>query len=368
MLREALKKHKRLPLQSQAAELTIILSALNEYLPYLFALDSGLSGKEVSWEEVNVILQNDIEVEWRPCLVDSIAGRESPRVKGKGLDYELCWVLSTLAYCCSLLARVQLHSLYASTTPSSERRGEIVTAATKHLLQANSVHNYLVGRTAEMCFPSSTVDISGSTQSGLASLALAEATLLAVLKDDPYPAIVTQDRNSNDKEWMIKAPDIPKVRAHLFARLCLAAAEHAGQAHALFSSSKGSKTVNMTASIIVYAKDLRRTSRAKACRFFGIDAELGGKTGEAIAWLAGGNKELGFVVDADKSATMKGIAKLKKNWTERKEDKKVEKGGEWGSDAGRLEEARVIEMLAKKWNKTNDTVRDQAFTYAILIN
>lgn len=192
-------------------------------------------------------------------------------------------------------------------------------------------------------------------------LALAEATLLAVLKDDPYPAIVAQDRNEKDNEWMYKAPDIPKVRAHLFARLCLAAAEHAAQAHSLCahqggvtSSAKGGGKIND--SFIRYLDDLRRTSRAKACRFFGIDKEIGGQTGEAIAWLHAGLQELG-VERKENDGKKTGLSgRLKKEWTEKREDRKVEKGLNWGADAGKVEEIRVLEMLEAKWTKQNDTV------------
>ncbi|KAK4681699.1 hypothetical protein QC764_109700 [Podospora pseudoanserina] len=203
-------------------------------------------------------------------------------------------------------------------------------------------------------------DISPPTIRALRSLALAEATLLAVLKDDPYPAIVLQQRNENDTEWMYKSPDIPKVRAHLFARLCLAAAEHASQAYALVNSHK------INADFIKYLDDLRRTARAKACRFFGIDAELGGEQGKGIGWLWAGLKELGVeregkhgsssIGEKAKSSLMKG---LKKEWTERREDKKIEKGLDWGADAGRLEERRVIEMLEGKWVRQNDTIMTQ---------
>jgi hypothetical protein len=51
-----------------------------------------------------------------------------------------------------------------------------------------------------------------------------------------------------------------------------------------------------------------------------------------------------------------GFGKLKKEWAEKREDRKVEKGANWGADAGRLEETRVIEMLEAKWTKQNDTV------------
>ena len=361
VLRDALKKQKRLSPQAQTANLSHILSALQNYLPYLFALDAGLSDRCVCDEEIDAVLQKEIEVEWRPCLSSTIPARETPRVRGKGLDYELLFALTTLAYVYNLLARSQLHSIYLATTPlSSEQRVTAITTTTRHLLQANSIHNFLIPRASEASFPPSATDVSSSTQSALSFLALAEATLLAVAKDDPYAALVAQDRNSNDREWMIKAPEIPKVRAHLFARLSLAAAENANRAHSLLKVPGGdekNKGRGACDSIVDYSKDLAKTSRAKACRFFGIDAELRGKMGEAIAWLNGGLKELDIKPSSLSNASKaKAISKLKQHWVEKREDKKIEKGGEWGSDAGRLEEGRVLQMLEKKWNKENDMV------------
>lgn len=349
-----MKKHKRLAPPSQASNLSTALSALNDYLPYLLALDAGLSGKVVSGEEIDVALEREIELEWRATLSATLPGREPPRVKGRGLDYETSFVLSTLAYTSTLLSRNQLHVLYAPTTPTPEQRTAAITTATKYLLQANSIHTHLLTR-SDQTLPSATgpIDISASVQSGLASLALAEATLLAVLKDDPYPAAVAQERNRNDREWMIKAPEIPKVRAHLFARLCLAAAEHAGMALAMLGASK-----KVDEALVRYVDDLRRAARGKACRFLGIDAELGGRTGEGIAWLRAGKKELGFLGSGEKDAEkgLKGLARFKKEWTEKREDRRIEKGAEWGGDAGRMEEGRVVEMLERKWVKMNDTV------------
>ncbi|KAI9878427.1 MAG: hypothetical protein M1830_000910 [Pleopsidium flavum] len=363
VLRNALKKHKRLPLPSQASNLSAILSALNDYLPYLLALDAGLSGSCVSGEEIDIALEQEVELEWRTTLSATLPGRESPRVKGRGLDYEISFVLSTLASTYTLLSRAQLHVLYAPTTPTPEQRTAAITTATKYLLQATSIHTHLLTNTNQDS-PSAAdpIDISMPVQSGLASLALAEATLLAVLKDDPYPAAVTQERNKNDREWMIKAPEIPKVRAHLFARLCLAAAEHAGKALAMLGASKNSKKVDER--LLRYVEDLRRTASGKACRFFGVDAELGGRTGEGIAWLRGGKKELGFLEGREKDGEkgLKGLARFKKEWTEKREDRKVERGGEWGGDAGKMEEGRVIEMLERKWVKINDTVSLSHFT------
>lgn len=355
VLRNVLKKHRRLPAQSQSSNLVNILSAIENYIPYLFALDAGLGGKQVNGEEIDITLLKEIDLEWRTSLVATIPGREAPRLKGKGLDFEICFVLSTLAYVSTLLAQSQLRALYASITPTAEKRTGIVAKATKYLLQANSIHAYLVTHAEETAVSSSAFETTSAAQGALAQLLLAEATLLAVLKGDPYPAIVAQDRNKNDNEWKFKAPEIPKVRAHLFARLCLAAAEHAAKAEAMLNVSASGRMIRVDEDLIKYISNLRRTSKARAYRMFGIDAELGGETGEGIAWLMGGKKELGFLDMNEGGSKMKGLVRLKKDWTERREERKIEKGGQWGSDGGRFEEARIIEMLDKKWNKMNDT-------------
>ena len=355
VLRSVLKKHKRLPPSSRASNLNTVLVALHDYLPYLSALDAALCGRPVNGEEVDLVLKQEIIVEWRTTLTATLPGRDPSRVEGKGLDFEIALVLHTLACVYTLQARLQLLALYGAISPTAEQRTVIVTTATKQLLEANSIYNYLTTRCAEIDASSAVLETLAQTQGGLAGLALAEANLLAVLKDDPYPAVVAQDRNKHDKDWMIKPPDLPKVRAHLFARLCLAAAEHAGKAEAMLSASG-----RIDDALIKYVNSLQRTSKAKACRFFGIDADLGGETGRGIAWLTGGKKQLGFAGTKDEGSKMKGFAKFKKDWTERKEDKKIEKGVEWGSDAGRLEELRVIEMLEQKWNKMNDTASQES--------
>ncbi len=51
-----------------------------------------------------------------------------------------------------------------------------------------------------------------------------------------------------------------------------------------------------------------------------------------------------------------GFGRLKREWSDKREDRKVERGSGWGRDAGKLEETRVIEMLQVKWTKQNDTV------------
>ncbi len=148
--------------------------------------------------------------------------------------------MTTLATVHRLMAREQLRGIYTSGNafPEPEARTKSIAGGMRGLLNANGIHVYLSSLCASMMTPTGVEsggnaiqppDLSSGVQNGLAELAMAEATLLAVLKDDPYPAVVTQARDKNDKEWMVKAPEIPKVRAHLFARLCIAAGEHAGE-------------------------------------------------------------------------------------------------------------------------------------------
>ncbi|RFU29195.1 hypothetical protein B7463_g7126, partial [Scytalidium lignicola] len=362
VLRTALKKHKRLPPPSQSSNLSSVLQALNNYIPYLLALDSGISGNTIHGEEIDVVLASNPSIEWRATLSDNaVPGRENARVKIQSIEYEIYFVLQTLAYTHTLLARTTLHPLYSSATasPSAEQRTAAIQTATKHLLAAASVHDYLAHRSEAITSSPPSIDICTPTFRALRSLALAEATMLAVLKDDPYPAAVAQDRNQNDKEWMIKAPDIPKVRAHLFARLSLAASEHAAEAAAALEGGEGRGKVDIE--LKRYVEDLRKTGRGKSCRFFGIDVELGGKTGEAIAWCQAGLSEMRLsAVKEDGGKKGLGFGRLKKEWIEKREDRKVEKDAAWGSDAGRLEEGRVCDMLMAKWNKMNDTINTQS--------
>jgi hypothetical protein len=352
VVRDSLKKYKRLPRQSQATDLSSLLQCLNNYLPSLFAVDAGLSGQSIAGEEVDIILKTTPVVEWRPTL--STFSVPGPRTKLNSFEYEIYFVLSTLAYVHILSSRNSLHPLYSTSTfiPSSERTTAITTA-TKHLLSAASIHNYLSSRSEILPARSPCADISTPVFTGLAALALAEATLLVVLKDDPYSAAVAQDRNKNDKEWMIKAPEIPKIRTLLFARLCLAATEHAAKAAGLLRSAK------IEDDLVRYVEDLKRVGKAKACRFLGIDADLSGQTGTGIAWLRAGMQELGVATskaEDGKRGLGLGLGRLKKEWREKREERKVDKGTAWGADAGVAEEGRVLAVLEAKWVKMNDTV------------
>jgi hypothetical protein len=351
VVRDALKRYKRIPPSAQASNLPTVLSALREYLPYLFALDAGLSGASCAGEEVDLVLVKELDVEWRSTLGATLPGREPARIKMKSLESELFFALSTLAYVYSLQGRAQLHTLYHATLPSPEQRKTAISAAMAHFLDANAVHTYLVNRAQQWNSQPAAVDITTPVLGALAELSIAEATIISVLKDDPYPAAVVEERNTQNKDWMFRGIEIPKVRAHLFARLCLAAAEHAAKAQAMLGQ------VKVDESFVRYVDDLRRTARAKACRFLGCDAELAGKTGDGIAWLRGAKKEMGFIaLGADDEKKASGLSKLKQGWKEKREDKKVEKGEGWGSDAGKFEEGRIADMLLKKWEKMNDTV------------
>ncbi|KAE8349936.1 hypothetical protein BDV28DRAFT_160047 [Aspergillus coremiiformis] len=385
-LRTALKTHKRLPRAQQEAHLTNILTTLTDYLPYLSAISNGLSGKTTETsEEIEITLHSELEPEWRATLTSpTLTLKASPttRIRGRGLDYEIAFVLTTLSYVLNNLAQnTVIRTLYAATTPTPEQRTVAITTATKHLLHASAVHTLLatspsfahVSRTVVSASPAAVPDLDPASQAALASLALAEATLLAVVKDDSYVAACIQARNPNDKEWMVRAPEIPKVRAHLFARLCIRAAEYAEQAEAGLGTVRAQGRVGIEEDLIKYVHVLSRVARARACRFFGVDAELAGKIGEGIAWLRAAKGTLGVrgaMGEKENGSKSRGFSRLKQGWMDRREERRMEKDagsrdqmekGELGpgDNAGREEEGRVIEMLETKWVRMNDTINTQ---------
>ncbi|GAB7342507.1 hypothetical protein MBLNU457_g0698t2 [Dothideomycetes sp. NU457] len=358
VVRDALKKHKRLAPAAQASNLSTVQDALASYISILIPIYTSITGHVIAQSErVSVTQIKEFECEWRCTLTASIPGREPARVRVKGIHNELAFVLQTLAYTYTLQARTQLHSVYTFTSSSPEARAAPVSAGMRHLLDAHSVHSFV--STLPPTEAPQPADITASTSSALASLALAEATIIVVLKDDPYAAAVADDRNKDNKDWMISAPSIPKVRAHLFARLSLAASDHAAKAAGLMARTGSSGKIDDD--LLKYTQDLRRTARGKAARFLGIDAEISGKAGEGIAWLRGAKRELGLAVGGDDDAgKRKGLKGLKQSWSERKEDKRIVKATEdWGMDAGRLEEARVVEWLEAKWVRYNDMINVQ---------
>jgi hypothetical protein len=361
ILRSALKAHKRLSQSQQSDNLRVVNTALLGYLPYLLSIDAALSGKRVSGEDIDLALISELDIEWRPMLsASAVPGRDAARVKAKGLDYEIYSALSMLANLQSLLARESLQSLHASTLPSSDQRLASIQAATKALSTAYSIHAFLLRRSNSSSdgppsFPTSAIDLQPTIQGALSSYTLASQTLLFVLKDDPYPNLLIQSRSKTDKEWMIKAPEISKVRAHLLARLCLSAAEHAERAVA----SLRSNSEKVSKDFIEYCADLQCTACAKACRFFGLDADVSGRTGEAIAWLHAGLASLGIEVPSGKSDISSKFSKLKVSLGERREEKMLARGGAWGADAGKAEEGRILEWLERRWRKMNDTANVQ---------
>ncbi|KAI0996735.1 pH-response regulator protein [Podosphaera aphanis] len=360
VLRDTLKKHKHLTPVEQASHLSSVFLGLTNYIPYLIAIDRGLGSQLCAGKSIDVVLKSALDLQWRPTLSHNpVPGRDVTRIQINSLEYEIYFTLSSLAYTYTLLSRVALNPLYSQSKalPSAEERTHAITTATKHLLAAGSIHEYLSTRSEQLSTPAPCIDLSQSSFKALASLALAEATLLAVLKDDPYPTAVAQDRNRADKEWMIKAPEIPKVRAHLFARLCLAAAEHATNTLSLLKINSPKSQRNIDTNLLNYVKKLKRCSQGKACRFFGIDAELGGEMGKAIAWLQAGIHQLGLT---PKDYPIECLGKIKKVWDEKREENKVESGTDWGNDAGIIEEGRVLEMLKKKWSKANDMINAQS--------
>ncbi|KAI9167528.1 pH-response regulator protein palC [Paramyrothecium foliicola] len=361
VVKDTLKKHKRLPPSAQISNLATVTSSLQDYIPYLLTIDAGLNDNQlIAGDTIKIVVQSQPAIEWRPTLSDDpVPGRERPRVKLTSLDHEIAFVFSTLGFSHVLKARSALQPLHATGSDfiGTQDRANAITAAMRSLLDAVSVWDFLGSRAEHGVSSLPCVDVAPAMIRSLAAAAHAEATLLAVLKDDPYPAAVAQDRNKNDKEWMFKSPEIPKVRAHLYARLCLAAAEHAAKASSLCqSASAGTTKVNPAFSR--YVDDLRRTSRAKACRFFGIGAEMEGQTAEGIGWLYAGLQELGVEIKENKKGL--SLSRFKKEFADKREDRRVEKEAAWGSDAGKAEETRVIEMLSAKWNKINDTMNTQA--------
>ncbi|RAO67467.1 uncharacterized protein BHQ10_003479 [Talaromyces amestolkiae] len=412
-LRTALKTHKRLSPRERENNLQVVLNALNGYIPYLFAINDGLSGRGIKpagsssgggeAENIDITLKEEISVEWRPVLVSSLssilksaaATGTGSRLRGRGIDFEIAFVVGTLGYVLSNMARVSvLRILYASTTPTADQKAAAMQNATKLLLQAGSAHTLLARSftisddvAATTTQENNVPQTNTTVQTALASLALAEATLLAVLKDDAYTFACIQARNPNDKEWMVRAPEIPKMRALILARLCVRSAEHAEQALSGLGSVGASRNVGTTGGpakidedLIKYVQNVIKVSRAKACRFFGVDAELSGKVGEAIAWLRAGKGALGIkraLIPEGQSAGGGGktgaLSKLKKGWSDRRDERRLEKsssnsgsagvvhGDELsrGDDAGWEEEGRVIEMLEAKWVKMNSVVNTQ---------
>jgi hypothetical protein len=362
VLKDALKKYKRSSPSDRVSNLPALQEAVAGYLPYLQALNAGSGYRDVGPEKLDVEVKKPLEVEWRSTLSTAFPGREPPRPKLVGLHNEVAFALTTAAYIQTQLARSQLRLLSGSAAVPSEQRPGTITAAIKHLLDAYSIHIYMLtlpSLSAAAAARDAPIDIHPSTISALASLSLSEANLTVVAKDDPYAAAVADSRNESNTDWMFKAPTIAKTRLRLLATICLAAAEHAAVASGLFAQAAG----KLDEDLVRYASDLQKTARGKAIRFFALEADSTAKTGEALAWLQGARRALGLSAAGDPSddGRRKGLRGLKQTWQERREDRRVEtQHSDWGADAGRLEESRIVEMLEKKWERENRLVNIQA--------
>jgi len=391
LVKDALKKHKRLPPAERPAHLPTVHDALSSYLPYLLTLHTPPP-------HVSILHHPDrpFEAEWRCTLTPHPPLREPPRPRLRGLTADLMFVSATLAYTHTLLARVHLQPLHESTPASAsltpEQRSAAISTAVKHLLHAHAIHTYLahlpqqqrqLQQQQQQQQPPpqqqpqqpNPIDLHPRIHTSLASLSWSEATLLVPSTDDPYAAAAAAAANSHDTDWMFRSPPAPKkVRAHLFARLCLAAAEHAGRAEAgLTDTGSGG---DGGGGIRRYAGDLRRTARGRAARWLGLDAEGAGRTGEAIAWCRGGGGEVGSSSSSSFSnsggtapskpsaAALKNVLRRNHSNTTTTTTTTTPHGGGggrlWGLDAGRADEARVLTMLETKWERENAAVNVQA--------
>jgi hypothetical protein len=350
-LRHVLKTHKRLDPGEQQSNLNAVLEALDGYLPYLASIESSLSSKDVSGEHIDIVFLRESEFEWRPTLTGSGKSVSLAKSKGrwrqKGLDGELCFVLHTRAAVLTLMSREDLRPLLRTdvSPPEPEDRKQYVVAAMKHLTEAHACHKRAaeIGSSSDFASQGVAPDVSSMTQHALAAIALAEATLVAVLKDDPFPVAAAEESNTHSREWMYRTASVDTKRTRMLGLICVAAAGHATVAASSLRDVK-----DLDDDIKQYGENLVKVCRAKAARFQGISAESEGKAGEGLAWIQAAKSELGL-----KERSIKVL----QNWKDKKETERIEKGkATWGSDAGKFEESRILDMIERKWTKVNDTV------------
>ncbi|KAK6519566.1 hypothetical protein TWF281_003391 [Arthrobotrys megalospora] len=355
LLRDTLKRFKRLTPAEQYNNLPSLLSSVSEYLPYLYTVDAYITSQDIT-------PLTEFETEWRAVLSRRTVPTELPRIRRKGLDYEICFATATLAYVHTLRARTFLATAIQAPPPTDNNATNtsvhLINQAKDQMLTAASIFLYLQNRSATSergvaGMQPMPADVTTSIYNALWSLCLASATLLAVLKDDPYPSIVALQHDKNSKEWMYKAPTMPtRGRSLLLARLCMYSADMAGKAAAGVAATPSSG-----AELKGYCEDLAKTAKAKACRFLGVDAEGQGKLGEAIGWVLAGKEVLGMVVggEGDKGKLGRGLDMLKKAREERKMEK-APMEALLGPDAGKMEEAMVLNELERRWRRINDSV------------
>jgi hypothetical protein len=354
-VRNLLKAFKRATPSQQSTQLPQLLTALETYLPYLLFLQSSLHSGDVLPSDSS---STEFTTSWRTTLTSpAFPGAPSKRVQREGLEYEIAFVLSTLAYVHTLLARSQLHDALAPRV-TADKKQSLLNSAIQHLLTSSAIFTYSLSlpRSPTSDFPP---DLSPAVLSALASLSLADATLLAVTKQDPYPTylLVSSGQDASSAADLMYAPPAPPtgVKALLLARICIAASSHAEAGTGLLAASSSRRKREddeVVPELERYLDSLHRVARAKCCRFLGIDAEAAGRVGEGIGWAALGRSFL-----SSSSSTTSTTGKLKREFLERRESKALERGdASWGLDAGRLEEGRTLERLSDKWTKSNDAV------------
>ncbi|CCX11902.1 Similar to pH-response regulator protein palC; acc. no. Q524Z5 [Pyronema omphalodes CBS 100304] len=337
-VRNLLKSYKRLSPSQQATQLPQLLTALTTYLPNLLFLQSSLHSGDVLPSDS----PKPFTPSWRTNLSNTTFPSAAKRISHPGLDYELAFTLSTLAYIHTLLARSQFHEALSNIFP--EKKQTLLNNAIQNLLTASGIFTYTLTlpQVPGSAFP---VDLCPATISALASLSLADATLLAVVKQDPYPNYLALSSGKKEGSGYLYAPPTAPtgVKALLLSRICIAASVHAEKALGSLV------TADVVPELRKYLESLQKVARAKACRFLAIDAEASGRVGEGIGWIILARNILGE----------KG--KMKREFLERREARGIEKADStWGLDAGRLEEVRVLEGLEEKWRRSNDAVFFQA--------
>ena len=390
VLRDSLKSHKRLPASAQGANIKHIISVTTDYLSYLQFLHKALQSGDAS----PIPTAPEIETAWTPTLASTtrfgVSSSREKRARGRGLEYEVFWAYSTLAYAHTIQARVLLIGFLSlpspSLSPETSSASQLLPQAINHVLTSAAIFNYLLSLSLpQRSQPGNETphNISQPMLSSLASISLASATLLAVLKTDPYPKYlaITSSTRKNDsddaysKEYLYNPPNPPKgVKAMLFSRLCIAASEHATKAHGAISDIARAGTVNED--YVRYIDELRRAAKARGCRFLGVDAEAQGRVGEGLAWIKLAQETLAGTVSAS-SSTDEQEGKGKKTLASRMEKLRLSKSpspsplssftfGSTQPDAVGLpphldpctvySEFRVIESLDAKWTKTNDNL------------
>ena len=355
-----------------------VISAANSYLPQLLALASGLSKFPVTLtEQVDVSPLQEFKSSWRSAINQPrIPSRKPPRFKTSGLDTEVMFSLSVFATLHYVHARILMQELYNNLIEISsqppEKTATSISAISKLLLTSSSIYRYAASQSAIYVLNEGPLDISHSILTALENFTFAEATLLSVLKDDVYLHLALAQRDSTDKSWMIGAPKIPKVRAHLFARICVAAAERVARALGeVESTKKFVRGQTISEDFVEYLQNLRMVAMAKMCRFLAVDCEADGCTGKAVGWLKVGLSEIQYpyhsYTSRSESKWSKASAVRSTFQHERREKKEGRKLGDFGnkaSDAGRLDEGLTIDLLLSRWERLNDTINTQRISTA----